>query len=271
MKIVNPVIGIHAVPRSGTSWLAQLFNAHPDVAVKFQPLFSYAFKNYLSLSSTAQDIDTFLDKIYRSDDYFINMKDPEIHKNYPVFQKNNQPKHLCFKHVRYHYLIEHFLQNHSSIKFILLIRNPLSVLASWYRAPREFNPSWDFQKEWRQARLKNQERKEEYFGFEKWKEAAELFLALQQKYPDRVVVLKYIELLNHTEQTIRELFRFAGITYHSQVNSFIQASKSRSDNDPNSVYKQKDKKDNDWETVLPKNIIFEVIQELKGTVLEQFL
>ena len=41
-------IGLHGVPRSGTSWLGNIFNSSPDLTYKHQPLYSYAFKNYLN-------------------------------------------------------------------------------------------------------------------------------------------------------------------------------------------------------------------------------
>jgi hypothetical protein len=272
-KNIKTITGIHGVPRSGTSWLAQIFNASPKVALKFQPLFSYAFKDYLNGQSTSKDIIEFFNQIYRSDDYFINMQDKDIHKNYPVFKKEEPLEHLVFKHVRYHYLIEHLLKNNTQIKFILIIRNPLSVLASWYKAPREFRADlgWDIQEEWRKAPSKNLNKPEEYNGFEKWKEATNLFIELQNKYPDRIKVVKYIDLLQNTHNASKSLFNFCGIEFHQQVIDFIYKSKSKTDNDPNSVFKQKPLNDDSWKTVLPDNIVHEIMDDLKNTPFEQYL
>ena len=41
-------IAIHSVPRSGSSWLGQILNSSLKVCFRFQPLFSYAFKDYLN-------------------------------------------------------------------------------------------------------------------------------------------------------------------------------------------------------------------------------
>ena len=41
---MTPVFAF-GVPRSGTSWFGELFNSSPRVAYRFQPLFSYAFKD----------------------------------------------------------------------------------------------------------------------------------------------------------------------------------------------------------------------------------
>tara|TARA_R110002072_G_scaffold117281_14_gene248276 strand:+ start:7979 stop:8788 length:810 start_codon:yes stop_codon:yes gene_type:complete len=266
---LKTITGIHGVPRSGTSWLAQIFNASPDVALKFQPLFSYSFKGYISLDSDKDEIDTFFREIYRSNDEFINMKDKKIHYSYPVFKKNESPEHLVFKHIRYHYLIEYILKTNNLVKFILIIRNPLSVLSSWKNAPIEFKRDWDFMQEWEFALNKNQKRKEEYFGYFKWKEATSLFLKLKENNPDRVFIVRYIDLLQDTLKNVKKLFEFSQIPMSSQVERFIVESKSKTIEDKNSVYRLKNS-DDIWGD-LPKQVIKKIQNDLKNTNLELFL
>lgn len=50
------------VPRSGTSWLSQIFNSHPSIVMRFQPLFSFGHKGRLSENSSESDIALFLRK-----------------------------------------------------------------------------------------------------------------------------------------------------------------------------------------------------------------
>ena len=52
-------IAIFGAPRSGTTWLGQLFNSSPNTLYRYQPLFSYEFKDYLSESNTKQNIKQF--------------------------------------------------------------------------------------------------------------------------------------------------------------------------------------------------------------------
>ena len=61
-------IAIHSVPRSGSSWVGQIFNSSQDVNFRFQPLFSYTFKDYLNQKSSLNDVNTFFDLINKSDD-----------------------------------------------------------------------------------------------------------------------------------------------------------------------------------------------------------
>ena len=68
-------ISIHSVPRSGSSWLGQILNSSEKVCFRFQPLFSYAFKDYLSEKSSKKDIVSFFEKIAQSDDDFLLQTD----------------------------------------------------------------------------------------------------------------------------------------------------------------------------------------------------
>lgn len=268
---MKTVLGIHGVPRSGTSWLAQLFNASPSVSLKFQPLFSYAFKDYLKVDSSANEIQSFFEKIYKTDDLFVNMKDEQIHKNYPIFKKNKVARHLVFKHVRYHYLIENMLKLNPDVKFILVLRNPFAVLSSWKNAPREFNPDWDFESEWRDANKKNLFRESEYFGYTKWREASELFIKLKNIYPDRVSLLYYDKLLNNTLNEVVRLFDFAEITFTDEVAEFVNLSKSKTVAGHNSVYRKKNSMDDEWKKSIPLHVQAHIKNDLKGHFLENLI
>lgn len=267
---MKTITGIHGVPRSGTSWLGQMFNASPNVNFKFQPLFSYAFKDFLTLDSSAANVSNFFKLISESDDYFINMNDINIHKDYPEFYKNNELEHLVFKHIRYHYLIEHILKHHQQVKFVLILRNPLAVLSSWKLAPTEFKKEWRFEDEWLYANKKNEGRKEDYFGYNKWKEAMNLFLMLERKYPDRVTTVIYKELINNTVNEMDRLYHFAGIEMSSNVTKFITDSKLNHIDDMNSVFKVKND-DDQWKTILPNNIIKYIYNDLEYTELSLLL
>ncbi len=261
----NKVIGIHGVPRSGTSWLAQIINSDPNVNFKFQPLFSYAFKDFLNEKSSLKEIEDFFIKIYYSNDYFLNLQDSELHKNYPKFIKNKNKKTLVFKHVRYHHLLPHLMYECQYLELILIVRNPLAVLTSWANAPKEFNKEWVLKNEWKEATKKNNGKKEEFFGYNKWKEATIIFEKLKKTYPNRVAIIKYNELLNDAEGVIKQIFGL-----HKKTSSFIRESRKRHDKDPNSVYKKK-LDDNEYANFLPKEIINTIVTDLRDNQLSKYL
>ena len=55
MENPKEIIAIAGAPRSGTSWLAQIIDSSPNVRHRFQPIFSYAFKNAVNQHSTKED------------------------------------------------------------------------------------------------------------------------------------------------------------------------------------------------------------------------
>jgi Sulfotransferase family len=262
-------IAIFGVPRSGTSWLSQIFNSHPDVALRFQPLFSFAHKGRLTEQSSREEINQFFDEILQSQDAFALMK-ADMHKSYPVFDKADPPTHIVFKEMRYLHIIENMLNRCPDVRIIGIVRNPLACLASWTQAPKEFNPEWDMHSEWRTAPRKNQNRPEEFYGFDKWKEVAGNFLRYQMTFKNQFKLVRYDRLNADPVETSADLFRFCGLSMHPQVREFIKASHSMHDANPYSVFRAK-ASDTQWKNVLPADIVDGVQRELKDTPLNTFI
>jgi Sulfotransferase domain len=269
------IISIHGVPRSGTSWLGQIFNKHSDVAYKFQPLFAYRFRGRISLNSSPNDIRVFLDELYMTnDDDFISGNWPKQGDTDPFtamsFYKKDQPDVMVMKEVRYHYLIEKFMHTIPDWKIIGIIRNPCAVIYSWLKNPKEFKRDWDIMVEWRHAPAKNEGQMDEYFGYEKWKELALSFLHFEHKYPENFLLIQYEQLVSKPIETMTQTFSFAGLEMEEQVIDFIKATQSHHIDDAYAVYKSPSVKDR-WRSELDQRISEEIIRDIRGTVLERFL
>lgn len=264
-------IAIHSVPRSGSTWLGNIFNSHPHVCFKLQPLFSYAFKNYLHENSTSEEIQSFFGEIASSEDSFINQVEGIKKGIVPKFIKEAECSHVCYKEVRYHHILPNLMEKNRELRLILLVRNPLAVIYSWQNAPKEFrkDQGWDFENEWQFAASKNLNRREEYNGYEKWKEATRLFLELEKKYPQRTLLVTYANLISETEQTVKILFDFTNLEMAEETFNFLINSRKLNNSDAYSVYKNR-KADDSWHR-LPAHIKNHVLNDLKGTVLEKFL
>jgi hypothetical protein len=169
-------------------------------------------------------------------------------------------------------LLPHLISNSPELKLILIIRNPLAVMNSWMNSPREFNPQWNPLTEWRKAELKNQNKSENYFGFDKWKEAALLFEDLYLQFPNRVRIVKYDDLLSNPSESVKSLFEFSGLGFTTSTENFIIKSReSEHVDDPNSVFRKKGKIDDGFKGRVPNEVIEGICEDLKGTKLEKYL
>ena len=120
---------VFGVPRSGTTWLGELMNSHPELIYRFQPLFSYEFKSALDEDSTTEEINLFYKQIREASSDFV-LRGRE-------FAKSARPAGVLFKEVRYLHLIPLLLR--SGVRVVFIRRHPVDVLNSWYQAPREFD------------------------------------------------------------------------------------------------------------------------------------
>ena len=265
-------IAIHSVPRSGSTWLGELFNSHPKVSYSYQPLFSYAFKERLSLHSNSEDIDVFFNDLANVKDDFVNQVKARNTGKLPVFNNKEKTEVVVYKEVRYHHLIEHLLDTSKDLKLIGLVRNPLAVINSWLNAPKEFRKDlgWQIDEEWQFAPKKNQNKIEEFNGYEKWKEVASLFLNLKAKYPNQFKLVKYNDLLCDTESVVKDLFVFSNLEMTKSTLDFIKQSKQKEVDDAYSVFKTR-QIDDKWKTQLKAEIIDYINNDLKGTELETYL
>lgn len=264
-------IAIHSVPRSGSTWLGCILNSHSKICYKYQPLFSYAFKDYLTTNSSNEEIEKFFSEITKSKDDFIN-QNTEIAKGIiPRFKKEECPSHICYKEVRYHNVLENMFAKTNDIRGIFLVRNPLAVIYSWSNAPKEFRTDlgWNLEEEWMYAQSKNNGLPEEFNGYFKWKEAAKIFFKLKALYAERVMIVNYSELLYNSMFTVRSIFNFINLDIDSQTTQFLDKSKAKHNDDPYSVFKITTE-DNKWQD-LPKEIIEYVQNDLKNTSLEYLL
>lgn len=264
------VIIIAGVPRSGTSWLGQIIDSAPNVAYRFQPIFSYAFKDAVNMDSHGKDYERFYEGIYKSTDDFLLQTDKRKKGLYPTFEKKDNPECLAFKTCRYQYLLSKMLQYSGNLKIFGIVRNPCGVINSWLKNPKEFPSEANPREEWRFGSCRNQGRPEEFFGFYKWKEVAHLYFDLQEKYPNRVRIVKYEDLLDSPVEVSQSIFSFVNLEFTEQTNSFLEACHSVHKEGPYAVFKDKSVSEQ-WKSELDPYIVSEIKREIEGTRLEGFL
>lgn len=234
-------VAIFGCPRSGTSWLGQLFNAHEAVAYRYQPLFSYEFKNWFGERGVSDEsLAAFGEALLGAQSDFV-LQDLRPRKVQPL-------THLVWKEVRYHALMPALAALPGLHKLVYIHRPALQVINSWYQAPKEFRAGQDIHAEYLHAPSKNTDPCE-YNGFAKWKESLALALAMKAAHPDKVVFVAYDRLRADPLGQLAALFAQTGLALTDQVRDFIAASTSQHDDDAYSVFRSREA-----EITLPESI-----------------
>lgn len=235
-------VAIFGCPRSGTSWLGQLFNAHEAVAYRYQPLFSYEFKDWFGEHGvSAESLEAFAQALLGAQSDFVlqALRPPKV----------QPPTHLVWKEVRYHALMPALAALHGLHKLVYLHRPALQVVNSWYQAPKEFRAGQDIHAEYLDAPSKNTNPCE-YNGFNRWKESLALALAVKAAQPEKVVFVSYDRLRADPPGQLAALFSAVGLALTDQVRGFIAASTSQHDDDAYSVFRSREA-----EITLPEDIV----------------
>lgn len=260
---------ICGMPRSGTSWFGQIFDSSPDVAFRMEPLFSYRFKNVINKNSTKDDIISFFNNVYLTNDDFIHQKENRIKGSYCSFNKKESPDYLVVKTTRHHNLLERYLELIDNIEVISIVRHPCAVISSWINTDREFSSKGcTVENDWRNGECRK-DGVGEFWGFNDWLSVTKQHVELSKKYHN-FTLLNYENLVNNPEAVVKELFMSIGIPYSQQTFNFLKNCHSSHNNDPYSVFKNKEV-ETAWKKKLDPKIAEEIINDTIDFGLTQFI
>jgi hypothetical protein len=263
------IILICGMPRSGTSWVGQIFDSSPNVAFRMEPLFAYRFKNIINEKSSKDEIAKFFTEVYLSDDDFIHQKENRVKGAYYSFLKNPKPEFLVVKTTRHHNLLERYLRLIDSIEIVSIVRHPCAVINSWINTEREFlTKGCKVENDWRSGRCRK-DGEGEFWGFDDWLSVTIQHVKLSQAYSNFNIV-KYEDIVSKSEVIISNLFERLSLPYTKQTADFLRACHSKHHDDPYSVYKSKEVA-NKWKDELNSEIAKEIIKETVESGLSQFV
>lgn len=258
------VVGIYGAPRSGTSWLGQLFDSAPNVKYQMHPFYSWQFRDKLHPRSTKEEIDAYFRSVYQSEDPYLRQVDRRAAGVYPTWSvKSDHPDVLVYKEVTTIYLLPILLQRASNFKAVVIVRNPFDAMTSWYNDKKDCRKEWDFEKEWYFAQSRNELQAESYYGFHKWKEATHTFYEVEKAFPDKVLRITYEELYDNTTEVVERLFWETGCAFSQQTESFIWNSTHSSNPDTFSVFRDHQTKEKTGSLTLPDSVKEIMRQELQ--------
>jgi len=263
------LVAIMGMPRSGTSWLSQVFDSSPETHFRLSPLFDYEFKNRLDARSSRAEWQAVLEGAYRSSSDFMSQGYRRRAGQYPTFaDKLAEPPVLLLKDTRFHELSEPMLAHFSEARLVALVRHPCGAIRSWLQAPREFPAGADPSVEWRTGACRKTG-PGEYWGFDDWMAVTRLYLRLAAERPRQVVVQRYEALVADPERATRRLFAFCDLAYGPQTAAFLDACHRRHDASEYAVFKNPTVATS-WRGELAPSIRDAILDELRGTPLEEF-
>lgn len=272
MNKPKKIIWLTTMPRSGSTWVSQIFAASSSVKVKFCPLFSYTFKNKMSKKSTPQEWVEFFNKVFITSDEYMDQRHLTTKGLIPenIHNDHNQ-EILLIKSNRQHHLTESILKKLPNIQFVAIVRNPLSVINSWITNQTEFPANEDPLLQWRSGECRKKNNPVgEFWGFDDWIKVTQMHIQLAEKYPDRFNIYRYEDILASPFSMARTIFNTLDIDFSDEVKEFISLSRAKHSDNPRSVYKSKIDP-NRWKKQLPPVIVNEIYNDIKGTSLERFL
>ena len=268
---IEKIIGIFGMPRSGTSFVGQIFDSHPKVAFRMEPIFSYALKNSVNENSTKAEFETFFQRAFvASDDVFMNQLENRNRGIYPTFKKDPNGAYLVFKTTRFHEILPTLLRHFSPeyLKIVSVVRHPCGAINSWLMHPNEFPQDADRMQEWRSGACRKTA-KEEYWGFDDWLKLMQLHQEYEQKNLN-FKIFQYENIVKNIKKETERLFKFSGLDFNKQTLAFIKSCQYRNDADPYSVFKTKDAAVK-WKYQLDQDIQKEIILDTIKNDLSSFL
>ena len=264
------VVWLTGMPRSGTTWLSQILASHPDIRLKFCPLFSYEFKNQLDDNSSAEAWRALLRKVYETRSDYLDQNYLRRDGNVPHFaERRDQPSILAIKSTRFHHLTPGLIDKCPEIKWIGVARNPCAAIHSWLSNPLEFPAGADPKLEWRTGACRKQGLGE-FWGFEDWKAVTGMFLDLNARYPGRFRLIRYETFVSSAVAETRALFDWLGLDLPDQTLDFLQLSQTTHRDHRRAVFKLPSATQT-WREALDPEIRAAIEEDLAGSPLAAFL
>ena len=258
------------MPRSGTTWLSQVFESSPDFIVRLSPNYSWPLKNQLDLDSSRDDWVANLSAALSSDDPFMTQDFRRETGEIATFPPRSptEVRRLAIKDTRFHDLYQRATEIFGEAQIIYLVRHPGGMLNSWWRSS-EFPAGAELAAEWRTGACRKSGGPGEYWGFDDWRALTERYLAFERQAPERYRVCRYEDLVRNRQQVSAELFEFAGYRLRPATSAFLRDSANRHDGRDYAVFKDPSVADR-WRSELPEPVRAAIRDELAGTPLAEF-
>lgn len=226
---------VTGAPRSGTSMITKVIDAHPDVAILMENIFQNRRRHWSKAAfwNSPQTLKK------ETDSVFAKLKEPVIGNK------------VCTPDVWSADDILLFCRLFKDFKIVFILRDPVQVALSRFR--RE-----DYAKEFNEMSRKNilldfLSRPMTYAS--SWRQSVENYWRLRDGYPEQIYLIYYEEFCRDFEAEARKLFTFLGLPFCEEILSWCQYPHHDSDGNLVNDLKYSDQpvkiKTNSDETIAP--------------------
>lgn len=239
------LVFLMCLPRSGSTLTQKLLNNHSQIYSKSEPWILFNSANYFTDDNIIANYNASIAKIgaenfinnipCKNPTQFFKKKLKKFHLDcYYKYLKKEKKDFFLDKTTRYIYIYKQINELFPKAKKILLLRNPIAVLASIFS-------TWDQDNI---ALLKNN-RYDFFIMIEK-------LIDIQELCDSNYIVVKYEDLLYDPEAEISNICSHIGVQYEKQMLQYVKSNKVIPFTDPNIYKHSKIERNNSYENI--KNI-----------------
>lgn len=246
-----PIFFILGRPRSGTTLLTQLFNAHPNVRIAPEfPVMLFLYQRFRKVKTwDEKTIRSFVDHVFEYSKFSLrrveNLKlDREFIVSELLKYKENGSVQLFLKSINYYAFSVY------NKKETLWIGDKNPIYSIYTNRLRKIFPEAKFIciiRDYRDNFISIRKLAEKEIAVEapvlslqvaRWRYFVSLFLKCKRKFPDRYYILRYEDLVSQQEKTVRSLCTFLGIEYDPEVFDFYRKKDEVSEQYGNTIWQQ---------------------------------
>lgn len=263
-------VWLSGMPRSGTTWLGQILASHPEIRLKYCPLFSYEFAGRCDASSSPAEWAALLRDVYEREGRFLDQEFLREDNLVPRFAlRAIEPQVLAIKSNRFHHLSGAILDALPTLQWIAVVRHPAATIHSWLTNPTEFPAGADPRAHWRSGACRKTH-VGEFWGFDDWLHVTSGQVALAERFPERVRLLHYDAFDAQPVESVAALMGWLGLSVHAQTENFLCDSRSVHSAHSRSVYKRPGSSQR-WRQELDAEIVAEIEADTRAAGLGRFL
>ena len=230
-----PIFFIFGRPRSGTTLLTQLFNAHPNVRIAPEyPIMLFLYQRFKKVKNWDEaTIRSFVDHAFYNSRFNNQRVDKlKIDKDFIISEllkyKEIGSIQLFLKSINYYAYSVYYKEE------TLLIGDKNPVYSIFANRFRKIFPEAKFIciiRDYRDNFISIRKLAEKEVAVEapelslqvgRWRYFVRLFLKCKRRFPDKYYILRYEDLVTEQESTFRSLCDFLGIAYDPSVFDFYK-------------------------------------------------